>query len=41
MPVPEHRLRQGVDFYLVRGAALLGPVVGVDAVLADYRRRSE
>jgi hypothetical protein len=37
MPVPEHRLRQGVDFFLVRGAALLGSVVGVDAVLADYR----
>ncbi len=37
MPVPQERLRQGVDFYLIRGAALLGPVVGVDASRADYR----
>ena len=36
-PLPADELRQGADFYMLRGAALLGPVVGIDEALVDYR----
>lgn len=36
-PLDEEALRQGVDFYLLRAAALLGPVVAVDQAVTDYR----
>jgi hypothetical protein len=36
-PLPEPELRRGADTYLVRAAALLGPVVSHDVPIADYR----
>jgi hypothetical protein len=36
-PLPAEELRQGADFYMLRGAALLGPVVGVDETSTWYR----
>lgn len=37
MPLPVHRFAFGPDFPLVRGAALLGPIVGIDEMRVDYR----
>lgn len=39
-PLPAASLPQGVDYYLVRGAALLGKVAAIDADIADYRAHS-
>jgi hypothetical protein len=36
-PIPAGQLRYGPDTYVVRGAALLGPVASRDVVVADYR----
>jgi len=40
MPIPEKVFSQAADGYLVRAAALLGPVQALDATLARYRRHS-
>lgn len=36
-PLPEQELRQGADFFMLRGAALLAPVSAVDEAAVDYR----
>jgi hypothetical protein len=36
-PMPTMGLRHGPDMYLVRAAALLGPVVSRNVIVADYR----
>ena len=36
-PLAEEELWQGADFFMLRGAALLGPVAAVDETAVDYR----
>jgi GT2 family glycosyltransferase len=40
-PLPEAELRTGADAFLVRAAALVGPVVSTDEIAADYRSHGQ
>jgi GT2 family glycosyltransferase len=41
LPLPEGDLRKGADAFLVRAAALVGPVVSTDEIAADYRSHGQ
>ena len=41
MPLPTEHVRYSADDFIVRGAALLGKVVGIPEVLATYRAHGE